>query len=321
MLGLLLAFLTGCAATRPQAAAPKPPTGKSHVEVAAAKTVPTLEPTYVGGKGGIFYTNMVVVLTWHDVQPKGVYDTISTANFAAEMDALQKDGFHPISPALFTAFIDHEATLPPNAVLLTFDNGCEGVFVNAWPILTQHNFPVLLFPVLGRTGVKQGFFTNAQMKTMVASGLATIGSHTYAEHNGAAAGPGLSGPADVVRLWNGTTTETWAQYDARVSADAAAAQKAIVAITGRSEPYYSDPFGQYTQRMTSLIARSGFTEDFTTLGWAVTQSTPHDRLPRINVGTGSMTASGMVASILDVARLTAKTPTWYPPLNWTHMWK
>ncbi len=51
------------------------------------------------------------------------------------------------------------------------------------------------------------------------------------------------------------------------------------------------------------------------LGRAVAQPTPHYRLPRTRVGAGSMTASGMAAGILDVARLTVRTPAWCPPLR------
>ena len=283
-------------------------------------TLPTLRPEWIGGTGGVFYRNMVVVLTWHNIAPKGVYDTISVQNFALEMQALRQDNFHPVSPALFSRFIQHKAKVPDNAVLLTFDNGCVGVYTYGWPIIERYRYPVLLFPVFGRTNVQPGFFTSGEILTMVHSGLATLGSHTYAEHYGAPAGLTTSGPADIVRIWNGHFPETLQQYDARVENDAQRAMRAIQSFAGRKEPYFSDPFGQYTPRLLGLLSRAGFTEDFTTLGWAVTQSTPADRLPRINVGTGTSAASSMVGATLDVARLTAQDPTWYPPASWTTMW-
>jgi biofilm PGA synthesis lipoprotein PgaB len=277
-------------------------------------------PVWVGGKGGVYYRNLVVVLTWHDVEPHGHYDTISASQFAAQMAALQADGFHPIPPSRLAPFLAGRASVPPNAVLLTFDNGTEGVYRYAFPVLRRYRFPFLLFPIFGRTGVDPGFLTSAQIRALVASGLCTLGSHTYQEHNGLPSGPGTSGPADVVRRWTGKGWETWSQYDARVLADARRAQAAIRRYMGRPEPYFSDPFGQYTPRLLALLRQAGFTEDFTTLGWGVVAGAPADRLPRINVGTGSSTASSMVGSILYVAHLTAEDPSWHPPQSYVRLW-
>lgn len=278
-------------------------------------------PTYVGGRGGIYYRDMVVVLTWHDVEPKGVYDTISTQNFAAQMATLRQDGFHAITPTLFQRFLADRASVPPNAVLLTFDNGTLGVYRYALPILRRYRYPVLLFPIFGRTGVKSDFLTAAELHALVATGFVTLGSHTYEEHNGIPVGPGETQPADVGRRWNGTTTETPAQYAARITHDAALAQAAIRTYEHRPEPFFSDPFGQYTPLLLRLIAKEGFTVDFTTFGWAVTPGAPADRVPRTNVGTGSSTAASMVGQILSLAADTAKDPTWHPPLSYVYTWR
>ncbi|MCL6596055.1 MAG: polysaccharide deacetylase family protein [Firmicutes bacterium] len=275
---------------------------------------------YVGGAGGVFYRNMVVVLTWHDVEPKGVYDTISASAFAAQMHALRADRFHPITPALFQRFLAGRAAVPPNAVLLTFDNGTLGVYRYAFPVLRRYRFPILLFPIFGRTGVHSDFLTAAELRTLVASGLVTLGSHTYQEHNGIAVGPGESQPADVGREWNGHSVETLAHYEARILHDAALAQAAIRRYMGRPEPFFSDPFGQYTPLLLHLLAQRGFTVDFTTYGWAVVPGAPADRVPRINVGTGASTAASMVGAILTVASDAARSPGVHPPPSWVVTW-
>jgi len=286
----------------------------------AARAASAPVAQYVGGHGGVYYRNMVVVLTWHDVEPKGVYDTISSANFAAQMQLLRTDGFHPIAPSLLAAFLAGKATVPNNAVLLTFDNGTLGVYRYALPVLERYRYPILLFPIFGRTGVHSDFLTAAEIRAMIKTGFVTIGSHTYQEHNGIAVGPGESQPADVGRAWNGKTSETLAQYNARVTRDAALAQAAIRSYEGRPEPYFSDPFGQYTPLLLADIARKGFTVDFTTYGWAVAPGAPADRVPRINVGTGASTAASMVGAILTVASDTAKDPGWHPPASWVVTW-
>jgi peptidoglycan/xylan/chitin deacetylase (PgdA/CDA1 family) len=323
--GALVALfaLAGCGA--PPATQAKSPI-KHHVvapekqpsSVSSAKLAGT--PTYVGGKGGVYYQNMVVVLTWHAIAQTGVYDTISVSAFQAQMAALATDGFHPISAAQFSAFVLHKEAVPQNAVLLTFDNGVESVYTLGWPILQHYRFPSVMFPVLGRTNVLGGYFTSAQITALAKSGLVTIGSHTYAQHIGVAVGPHQAAPADVMPSYSGGTIESTSQFQASIANDAKLAQAAIVKWTGAPEPFFSDPFGQYTPTLIAALAKAGFIEDFTTLGWAVVPGAPADRLPRINVGTGSSTASSMVGAILEVARLTAADPTWHPPLSHVIVW-
>jgi biofilm PGA synthesis lipoprotein PgaB len=287
---------------------------------AAGRSAAPGAPQYVGGAHGVYYRNIVVVLTWHAIALRGHYDTISAANFAAQMAALKADGFHPIVPSALAGFLARKTAVPDNAVLLTFDNGDVGVYRYAFPLLVRYRFPALLFPIFGRTGVDSPFLTAQELRTMVRSGLITLGSHTYQEHNGIPVGPGESEPADIGRRWNGHSQETLAQYEARVGRDAALAQAAIRHYMGRSEPYFSDPFGQYTTLLIGILAKHGFTEDFTTYGWGVVPGAPADRLPRINVGTGASTASSMVGSILYIANLTAKSPGWHPPAQYVEVW-
>ncbi len=322
-LTLILLLVAGCGSPPPLGHAKTKPA--TTARQSAPKSVPVAptpagRPVFVGGAGGVYYRNMVVVLTWHAIAPAGVYDTISLANFQAQMAALAKDGFHPISAAQFSAFLLQGDAVPVNAVLLTFDNGVEDVYTYGFPILEHYRFPALMFPVLGRTNVLPGYFTSAQIQTMVKSGLVTIGSHTYAQHIGQAVGPAEAAPADVLPAWNGTSTESLAQFQASILEDARLAQAAIVKWTGHAEPYFSDPFGQYTPTLIQALAKAGFSEDFTTLGWAVVPHAPADRIPRINVGTGSSTAASMIGAILTVARLTAADPTWHPPASHVIIW-
>ena len=277
---------------------------------------------YVGGSGGVHYRNMVVVLTWHDVEPKGIDggDTISAANFAAQIQTLGQDHFHAITPALFEAFLAGKAAVPDNAVLLTFDNGTLGVYTNALPVIRRYRTPILLFPIFGRTGKHSDFLTAAEIRALIATGLVTIGSHTYQEHNGIAVGPGESEPADIGREWNGTSTESLGHYEARILHDASLAQAAIERYEHHPEPFFSDPFGGYTPLLLQLIAEKGFTIDFTTFGWAVAPGAPADRVPRINVGTGQSTAASMVGAILTVASDTAQSPNWHPPATNVVIW-
>lgn len=321
---LVLLALAGCGGAPPSAhakiAAKRPTVAATTQQTSAGAAKSAGTPAYIGGRGGVYYQNMVVVLTWHAIAQAGVYDTISVSAFQTQMAALATDGFHPISAAQFSAFLLTGQAVPPNAVLLTFDNGVEDVYTLGVPILQHYHFPSLMFPVLGRTNVLSGYFTSAQITALAKSGLVTIGSHTYAQHIGVAVGPHQAAPADVMPAWNGQSAESTIQFQASIANDARLAQAAIVKWTGRPEPYFSDPFGQYTPTLIAALAKAGFSQDFTTLGWAVVPKAPADRIPRINVGTGSSTAASMIGAILEVARLTAADPTWHPPLSHVVIW-
>lgn len=75
--------LSGCGPVAHSAAAPKsaasPASSHPHRPATrATRPALSLPPTWVSGEAGVYYRNMVVVLTWHNIAPQGVYDTIAT---------------------------------------------------------------------------------------------------------------------------------------------------------------------------------------------------------------------------------------------------
>ena len=61
--------------------------------------------------------------------------------------------------------------------LITFDDGYEGVYKNAYPIAKKYNIPFAMF-IINKNMGNQGVITWEQAKEMKESGLVTIASHS-----------------------------------------------------------------------------------------------------------------------------------------------
>lgn len=76
-------------------------------------------------------------------------------------------------------------------VVLTFDDGFEDVYRNAWPLLREHRMPFTVYLATDYMGAAMRWegatatgpagegLTWAQLEEMVASGLCTVGNHTH----------------------------------------------------------------------------------------------------------------------------------------------
>jgi intercellular adhesin biosynthesis polysaccharide N-deacetylase len=75
---------------------------------------------------------------------------------------------------------------PRNCVWISFDDVDKSVYENAFPILKEYQIPFTLFIISGHVGERNfdnhSLATWVQIKEMVDSGLAEVGSHTHDMH-------------------------------------------------------------------------------------------------------------------------------------------
>lgn len=126
----------------------------------------------------------VPILVYHSVQPaseaRGIRApdlTMRPEVFAAQMKYLKDRGIPVVSLASLVDALEGKRTLPPRAVVLTFDDGRVNQYERAFPILKQHGFTATFFPFTHAMDRNRRYFTWAQLKEMQAAGM-TIGSHT-----------------------------------------------------------------------------------------------------------------------------------------------
>jgi len=82
-----------------------------------------------------------------DVLPPPLY--VWEEDFVAQMEFLAREGFNAVSARDVVEFYRTGASLPPRAVLLTFDDLWKGGMTTAYPVLKRLGVPALSFLVRG----------------------------------------------------------------------------------------------------------------------------------------------------------------------------
>ncbi len=207
-------------------------------------------------------TRDVPILMYHHIggNYKSIYN-IPTADFAAQMDYLAQHGYTTVSVDQVAAALRGQASLPPCPVAITFDDGYEQQYANAWPILQQHNFHATFYLVTGYISMSHAFMNLDQIKDLQHSGN-WIGSHTYSH-------------AFVGRL---------SGYDLKhqiVDANVKLSNELGVSVTT-----FAYPYGSYSFTAQRMISDSGFISA-AWLGASYHQSADRVyRLSRIGVYSG-----------------------------------
>ncbi|GBG57843.1 hypothetical protein SPFL3102_01563 [Sporomusaceae bacterium FL31] len=206
----------------------------------------------------------VLVLNYHDVgTPTSPY-TVTKANLEQHFKLLQEQGFHPISPELYLAACKGEAELPAKPVLLTFDDGYRSFYTDVYPLLQQYHYPALLSVVTAwqQTGAPADIgqlATWEQLRTMEASGLVTIGSHSHNSHRFIPINSfGDRAQALASREYRDGQYETAEQYRQRVQNDMEQTQAALTNNLGHPAKFYVWPYGEYTDTAVELANAAGF---------------------------------------------------------------
>lgn len=254
-------------------------------------------------------------------------DVISPQNFAEQLALFQKEGYHPITLQQFENFVSRRAMVPPNALLLTFDNGYESFYQQAYPLLVRYRYPAVLFAIgswlSGQAPAGIHPISWAQAKQMVASGLVTVQGQTWNMHSGVMVSPTRSEAADIGLAFNLAThqQETMQQYDQAVTADLQRAQSALKLEIGQTASAFAYPFGDYDPALISLLHATGYQYLFAAkLGWGNLQGQSPNVLYRVNTGAYHVTPEGAISAIHLVARDTANDPGWQPPRQYIEVW-
>ena len=141
---------------------------------------------------------------------------ISRQELESDLQWLQKAGYTPVSPSQLIAYAAGEGDLPQRPILLTFDDGYESFFANAYPLLQKYQMPAVV-SVIGRysdlysqpDAVRHLNYSHLdweQVKALSRSPYVSIGSHSYDMHDAS----GQESRSGAKRL-SGATDEHYAQ--------------------------------------------------------------------------------------------------------------
>lgn len=129
-------------------------------------------------------TIKVPILMYHHVAPHASAsdiaaglggNTVKTPDFATQMDYLAQSGYHPIILTDVFNNLYYGLPLPAHPIVISFDDGYEDNFTDAFPILQSHHFVAEINIISGIIGGL--WLTWDQIRQMAAAGF-QIGSHT-----------------------------------------------------------------------------------------------------------------------------------------------
>ncbi len=254
-------------------------------------------PNYVVGI--VHDTFKVPIIMYHSIRPDAPTGTGSgadmpTSQFAQQIATLKNAGYDSIS---FDEYLTYKTTgtLPSGVdkpIIITFDDGYENNYTEAFPILKQYGMKATMFVVTSQMGQKPGslkHFDWNQAQIMKNSGLIEIQSHTHDLHK---KHDGVNGPASQSLLSAPYYHETQTQYEARIKADLQTSYDAIknnIGIGNTQTLAY--PYGQTNATVEKVALEKGYDLAPTVKFGVAFKDSPRHQLDRITANEGQSGSS------------------------------
>jgi peptidoglycan/xylan/chitin deacetylase (PgdA/CDA1 family) len=179
--GIALAGCTRSAAGRSAAATSGAPSAAASASGAAPS--PSAPPT-AGTPQEILARSTVPVLCFHQLRDVRPYDSAYARTmitppsvFTAQLQALRDGGYTPVPAAALVDHLQFGTALPPQPVLLSFDDGSATHHSVALPVLRQFGFPAVFFPMTVVLN-KPDWLSDDQLRELDRAGM-SIGAHTW----------------------------------------------------------------------------------------------------------------------------------------------
>ena len=183
----------------------------------------------------------VPILMYHgvsDVLEDSLY--VSPENFEKQMRYLSSKKYKVISLDEYVQNIKDGKITPKRTVIITFDDGFEDNYTNAFPILADYEFPATIFIITDYVGKKSDYLNWNQIRFMAKHGI-SFGAHTKSNVY-------LPNITDVRELWDEIMTP-------RIDIKKEAALNA---------KYFCYPTGGFTEKAKNAVIKAGYTGACTT---------------------------------------------------------
>ena len=210
---------------------------------------PTASPTRTPGPtpDGVARTLHVPILMYHYISSApadaDVYRrdlSVTPAQFASHLAYLGDAGYHVITLDDLLYALAQGRELPTKPVILTFDDGYEDNYTNAFPLLQKYNMVGHFFVISDFVNQERsGYMTWPQIEAMAAAGQ-RFGSHSR-DH------PSLKGQSDDYLVWQ-----------------ALGGKEALDEHLGQHPRWISYPAGQYDDRTIAVYKSAGYWGGLTT---------------------------------------------------------
>jgi peptidoglycan/xylan/chitin deacetylase (PgdA/CDA1 family) len=211
------------------------------------------------------------VLMYHHVQSKEAAKasnqtslTVNTDVFQSQMQYLKGKGYNTVTMNDLVNFFDSGAGIPGKSILITFDDGYQNFYTDAYPILSGLGFRATMFV---STGLVQnpGYLTWDEIGGM--NGSVLFANHTWSHKN--------------VQVAPSTMNKEISTADLQLNDHGLNVPK-----------IFAYPFGLETSQAENYLSSLGYKAAFTTVPGNILCKKQRFSLPRIRVGNTSLSNYG-----------------------------
>jgi peptidoglycan/xylan/chitin deacetylase (PgdA/CDA1 family) len=249
-------------------------------------------------KTNVNYKDQLAVIMYHHIYNKDTSSsTITTKLFQDQLTLPKSKGYHFISLQQMKEFLQG-SPIPENAVLVTFDDGYESFYDNAYPILKKMAIPAVNFIITGSLEHPQQDIptkmSREQIKAILSdSNLIEVQCHTDSLHN-----KNINGKALIVgHLALNGSSETLAQYKQRIVSDTQTCISKLKPLNPTPVDTFAYPYGIFSKEAAAYIHDAGIQYAFTITTKMTTRQVDHLEIPRINAGSPNVTPEALFKKI------------------------
>ncbi|MFV5687421.1 polysaccharide deacetylase family protein [Flavobacterium sp. ZT3R25] len=158
--------------------------------------------------------------------------TVSPAHFAQQMKALSDEGYHSILPDQLYEYLVHDAPLPANPIMITFDDTRGEQYSLGAAEMKKYGFKGVFFVMTVSIG-RPNYLTKEQIKNLSDTGN-TVAAHTWDHH--------------MVTKYTGEDWDT----------QLVKPKKKLEDIIGKPVTSFAYPFGLWNKEAIPEIKKSGY---------------------------------------------------------------
>jgi peptidoglycan/xylan/chitin deacetylase (PgdA/CDA1 family) len=190
------------------------------------------------------YSGGVAVLVYHGIgsstDAEGRF-SLSVSQFGDQLNALRAAGMHFVTAREIADDYRRHRAPPPNAVMITFDDGRAEAMMLADPLLREAHARATMFVITDRASDHGVFYASTEaLRGYAKSGRWDLESHTAGQHVMQSTGSG-----QLPKLTSIAKGESISAYRRRVTADLDRADAELVRLCGRRPVAFAYPFGAY----------------------------------------------------------------------------
>jgi peptidoglycan/xylan/chitin deacetylase (PgdA/CDA1 family) len=243
---VVVAMVGFVSSLRPRSSAAPAPAAKTTAKTAVSNgaknaAIPELTATPAPNPEPIASVDVPILMYHHIEQLTGDHATdaeyqqlfVAPQAFREQVAYLKDNGYHTITFAELVGAFNGEVTLPDKPVIITFDDGWDDIYNEAYPILREHGMRATFFISTNWIDNLEGVVSWPQLEEMSAGGM-EFGSHSFTH-------PYLT-----------TADPDWRKYELEES------KAALERHTGKTITALAYPYGLYDDTVIQAVKDAGY---------------------------------------------------------------